>query len=204
MSRRREEKESVNLFRFLHPQSLDTPEEIARYIEERKKRFPTRRNVELKRKEEQERRKRGEIVVRDSRARLIMSVMNQQRHHHHHHHQQQQQLSVRRKHRNLLRGLLEGQIKRERVVMLQLVRHLVNERFYSHVTSVNGQEIEGGGGELEPHIASQLDRIQTLFPRGRERRLDDDGDKSQESGSEQSGDESGGDDAVDSAQEEEG
>src|SRR5690606_1807824 len=100
-------------------QSLDAPEEIARYIEERKKRFPTRRNAELKRKEEQERRKRGEIVVRDSRARLIMSVMNQQRHHHHHHHQQQQQLSVRRKHRNLLRGLLEGQIKRERVVMLQ-------------------------------------------------------------------------------------
>lgn len=148
--RHHHEKQSVNFFRFLHPKSIDTPEEIAQYIEERRKRFPTRANIERKKQEEAHRRQRGEIVLRDSRARLIMNVMQQQQQQQRQQHSGPQQLNMKR-HRNLLHGLLEGQVKREKVILLQMVRHLVNARF--HVEP----------HRLEPHIASQLDRIETQY-----------------------------------------
>lgn len=44
--------------------NLETPEEIAKYIEERKRKFPTRERIEMKRKEEEEKRK--EMINNDN------------------------------------------------------------------------------------------------------------------------------------------
>ncbi|KAJ3338721.1 hypothetical protein HDU93_009127 [Gonapodya sp. JEL0774] len=48
---------------------LDTPEDIAKWLADRKKHWPSDSNVKRKMEEEEEKRKRGELVPRDGRGR---------------------------------------------------------------------------------------------------------------------------------------
>lgn len=73
----RNDKDYQNpIFRFLYTKPLETDDDVQKYIDERKKSFPTKHIVAKKHKEIEERKKRGEIIVTaHDRVRPLLQIM---------------------------------------------------------------------------------------------------------------------------------
>jgi hypothetical protein len=96
----------------MYGKPLETPEDIQRYREERIKNFPSKANLERKQKEKEEIEKKGGIVKKEkSRGQFVAKK--------------------RERNPNLLITLLEREIQHENDVLLQCVRHIIKNKFYT-------------------------------------------------------------------------
>ncbi|CAF1147758.1 unnamed protein product [Adineta steineri] len=113
--------------------AISTADDTARYIAERRKNFPTADNINKKMKTDEERQERGDIletrqfgrmkerktipnknIETESTAPIITTTMTNHKH----------------KNATLLERLLAPDIRRERNMVLQCIRHIVNNNFF--------------------------------------------------------------------------
>nr|CAG8541783.1 9645_t:CDS:2 [Entrophospora candida] len=106
--------------------NLDTPEVIAKWIEERKKRYPTEANIARKRKLEEEKKAHGKLVSPP----IISKVPDHKRVHC----------------RNLREMLLYKETVKEKNVILQCLRYIVKKKFFGIATNRMLQEEKNKGG----------------------------------------------------------
>lgn len=107
----------------MYKKPLETPEDIERYRQERIKNFPTKKNIERKEKEKDEREKQGLLDMT-----------------------KQIEKKKRKKSENLLNALLEKDIKKENSCILQCLRYIVKNKFF---TDQHSQKVEKKLKELE-------------------------------------------------------
>lgn len=93
----------------MYNKPLETPEDIERYRQERIKNFPTKKNIEKKEKEKEEREKKGLLEM-----------------------SKQIDKKKRKKSENLLNSLLEKDIKKENSCILQCLRYIVQNKFFTN------------------------------------------------------------------------
>ncbi|CAF3614480.1 unnamed protein product [Rotaria sp. Silwood1] len=104
----------------LHNPTSDTstPDDTARYIAERRKNYPTTDNINKKMKSDEERQERGDVLQTRQFGELTLPVITTSA------------VNSTNASATLLERLLAPDIRRERNMVLQCIRHIVNNNFF--------------------------------------------------------------------------
>ncbi|KAF0978692.1 hypothetical protein FDP41_002512 [Naegleria fowleri] len=136
------------IFSMLYKKPMETPEDIEKYREERRKNYPTRQNVIEKEKELSERRKKGEIIIGASeKVKSLLKVMGIEKDKKE---ESNQDDSNAKAAQSLIRNLLTQEISQDKIILLQCFRHIIHERFYC------------SDDELSEEVKSKIDKLHEL------------------------------------------
>jgi len=135
------------IFSMLYKKPMETPEDIQKYREERRKHYPTKQNVIEKEKELAERRKKGEIIIGASeKVKSLLKIMGIEKDKRGDSNEQDEE----KKATPLINNLLTQEINQDKCILLQVFRHVIYERFYCH------------DEDLSTEVKEKLDRLNHL------------------------------------------
>ncbi len=147
--------EDVSNF-FLQPPT-QSEEDVQKYIQERRNKFPTRTKIETKQLQEIDYKSKGIKIVRNKNGYGLMKSMGLTKETNPSN-TTDEEVSKRELTKPLLQKLIRPEIQRETSILLQVVRYLVNEQFLSSNSNEKLVTIP-----VSSKIRNELHHLETIF-----------------------------------------
>ena len=124
------------IFSMLYKKPMETPEDIEKYREERRKNFPTKKHIIEKEKVLAERRQKGEIIVGASeKVKSLLKVMGIEKDKRDDNDEEGEEMRSK----SLIKNLLTQEISQDKMILLQCFRHIIFENFFCEESEMSSE-----------------------------------------------------------------
>ncbi|KAL9658307.1 hypothetical protein ABK040_015627 [Willaertia magna] len=146
------------IFSMLYKKPLETPEDIQKYREERKRNYPTKDNIIKKEIELAERRKKGEIIMGASdKIKSLMNLMGIEKRKN----EEENNEEDIKNNKTFIYNLLNNEMEKDKIILLQCFRHIIYNNFYCNKDELT-DEVKNKLLKLQELTSSEMKKVEEL------------------------------------------